>query len=37
MALEDVRKLGAELGLDPKLVEEAMRDFREEEVVRFFT
>jgi hydrogenase expression/formation protein HypC len=37
MALEDVRKLGAELGLDPKLVEEAMRDFRVEEVVRFFT
>lgn len=37
MALDDVKRFGAELGLDPKKIEEAIASFDVEEVARFFT
>jgi hydrogenase expression/formation protein HypC len=36
-ALEDIKKLGAELGIDQKLVEETILNFNEEEIAKFFT
>jgi|UniRef100_A0A7J3Z7M1 HupF/HypC family. len=36
-ALEDIKKLGAELGLDQKLIEETISSFSEEEIAKFFT